>query len=43
MKKIALFTSNRSEFSACYALIKHKGLVETYKTLGYTEADSYTS
>lgn len=27
----------------CYALIKHKGLVETYKTLGYTEADSYTS
>ena len=25
-----------------YALIKHKGLVETYKNLGYTEADNYT-
>ena len=25
-----------------YALIKHKGLVETYKDLGYTEADNYT-
>ena len=27
----------------CYALIKHKGLIKTYKELGYTQADSYTS
>ena len=26
----------------CYALIKHRGLIETYKQLGYIEADSYT-
>jgi len=25
-----------------YALIKHEGLVETYKDLGYTKADNYT-
>ena len=25
-----------------YALIKHKGLVGTYKDLGYTVADNYT-
>jgi|TARA_R110000824_G_C15212830_1_gene676810 hypothetical protein len=25
-----------------YALIKHKGLVETYTELGYTKADNYT-
>jgi hypothetical protein len=27
----------------CYALIKHKGLIETYKELGYTQGGSYTS
>ncbi len=32
---------NGSKF--CYALIKHKSLQETYKTLGYTMGDSYTS
>lgn len=26
-----------------YALIKHKGLIDTYKELGYTQGDSYTS
>lgn len=27
----------------CYALIKHQGLVNTYKELGYSQGDSYTS
>jgi hypothetical protein len=27
----------------CYALIKHPGLINTYKKLGYTQGDSYTS
>jgi hypothetical protein len=31
-----------SGFKYCYALIKHDGLIETYKTLGYIKADSYT-
>lgn len=26
-----------------YALIKHRGLIESYKELGYSEGDSYTS
>jgi hypothetical protein len=26
-----------------YALIKHRGLIETYKTIGYIEADKYTT
>lgn len=26
-----------------YALIKHKGLIESYKKLGYNEGDSYTT
>tara|TARA_R110000744_G_scaffold286993_1_gene398245 strand:+ start:51 stop:461 length:411 start_codon:yes stop_codon:yes gene_type:complete len=26
----------------CYALLKHKGLIETYKKLGYISGDSYT-
>jgi len=26
-----------------YALIKHKGLIDTYKELGYVQGDSYTS
>ena len=24
-----------------YALVKHKGLIDTYKNIGYTEADKY--
>ena len=32
---------NGSKF--CYALIKQKGLQDTYKKLGYIKADSYTS
>jgi hypothetical protein len=31
---------NGAKFS--YALIKHKGLIDTYKTLGYTKGDSYS-
>ncbi len=27
----------------CYALIKNKSLINTYKELGYTEGDLYTS
>jgi hypothetical protein len=26
----------------CYALIKHNGLIDTYKEIGYIEGDSYT-
>jgi hypothetical protein len=26
-----------------YALIKHRGLIDTYKNLGYIEADKYTT
>jgi hypothetical protein len=26
-----------------YALIKHRGLIETYKSIGYIEADKYTT
>jgi hypothetical protein len=26
-----------------YALIKHRGLIETYKHLGYVQGDSYTT
>ena len=26
-----------------YALIKHRGLIDTYKTIGYIEADKYTT
>jgi hypothetical protein len=32
-----------SGFKYCYALIKNKSLINTYKELGYTQADSYTS
>ena len=35
-------TCKRGGFKYCYALIKHKGLIETYKHLGDIEADSYT-
>ena len=35
-------TCKASGFKYCYALIKHSGLIETYKELGYIEADSYT-
>tara|TARA_R100001460_G_scaffold48775_4_gene86950 strand:- start:271 stop:678 length:408 start_codon:yes stop_codon:yes gene_type:complete len=35
-------TCKSTGFKYCYALIKHKGLIETYKELGYIEADSYT-
>jgi hypothetical protein len=27
----------------CYALIKHRGLIETYKELGYIQADTYNT
>ena len=27
----------------CYALIKHQGLAEVYKELGYSQGDSYTT
>lgn len=30
-------------FKYCYALIKNKSLINTYKEIGYTEGDSYTS
>ena len=29
-------------FKYSYALLKHRGLMDTYKELGYIEADSYT-
>jgi hypothetical protein len=35
-------TCKRLNFKYSYALIKHRGLIETYKKLGYIEADSYT-
>lgn len=33
--------ASKSKYS--YALIKHKGLIETYKELGYNQADSYST
>ena len=35
-------TCERMGFKYCYALIKHEGLMDTYKELGYIKADSYT-
>jgi len=35
-------TCERMGFKYCYALIKHEGLMDTYKKLGYIKADSYT-
>jgi hypothetical protein len=35
--------SKLTGFKYCYALIKNKSLINTYKELGYTEGDSYTS
>jgi hypothetical protein len=35
-------TCKRMSFKYCYALIKHEGLMDTYKKLGYIQADSYT-
>jgi len=35
--------SKYTGFKYCYALIKNKSLINTYKELGYTEGDSYTS
>ena len=35
-------TCERMGFKYCYALIQHKGLMDTYKELGYIKADSYT-
>ena len=35
--------SKDSGFKYCYALIKNKSLINIYKELGYTQADSYTS
>jgi hypothetical protein len=35
-------TCKRMNFKYCYALLKHKGLIDTYKKLGYKKADSYT-
>jgi len=35
--------AERNDSKFCYALIKHKSLQETYKKLGYTKGDSYTS
>ncbi len=32
-----------SGYKYSYALIKHKGLIETYEQLGYIKGDSYTS
>jgi|TARA_R110000751_G_scaffold90915_2_gene178298 hypothetical protein len=32
-----------SGFKFIYALIKHKGLINTYEKLGYTRGDSYNS
>ena len=29
-------------FKYSYALLKHRGLIDTYKQLGYVEADNYT-
>ena len=37
--------TNASEGSGskyCYALLKHDGLIETYKEIGYIEGDSYS-
>lgn len=33
--------SKSSGSKYCYALIKHKGLIETYKDLGYVKGDEY--
>ena len=35
--------AERNDSKFCYALIKQKGLQDTYKKLGYIKADSYTS
>jgi len=32
-----------SGYKFAYALIKHESLVETYKSLGYSQADQYTT
>lgn len=34
--------AKNSGASYCYALIKHKGLMQTYEKLGYVPGDSYT-
>ena len=34
--------SKKMGFKYSYALLKHRGLMDTYKELGYIEADSYT-
>lgn len=33
--------SKNTGFKYCYALIKHRSLIETYKELGYTKGDEY--
>jgi len=35
--------AKRTGHKYIYALIKHRGLIETYKSLGYIEGDSYTT
>jgi hypothetical protein len=35
-------TAQKMNFKYSYALLKHRGLMDTYKQLGYVEADNYT-
>lgn len=34
--------AKKMNFKYSYALLKHRGLMDTYKQLGYVEADNYT-
>ena len=45
VNKLVDSLTNASQISGnkyAYALIKHKGLINTYKNLGYTQGDNYT-
>ena len=41
IEELTSICENQLQAKFVYALIKHNGLIETYKKLGYTEGDSY--
>ena len=41
IEELTSVCENKLQAKFVYALIKHNGLIETYKKLGYTEGDSY--
>ena len=41
IEELTSICENKLQAKFVYALIKHNGLIETYKKLGYTEGDSY--